>query len=374
VRATDPVTREQPRIESSCVHTEVYDPARYDRIRALDSAAAAGGVEEGCASPSPFCISGLGSGDSAVYLDALPAEDFGSEQCFWEVRREVAWSCMMHKGGAVPRLVSLQGSIDKDTFEPGAYNDQPVYRHPVDEQPELRAWSPLVLRLKLQVEKVLGISPERAFNHCLIQLYRNGHDFIGEHADKSLDILRGSPIVNLSLGCSRVMILRTKPRDYEGIKLCQKVTLPHNSIMKLGWDTNVKFTHEIKQDKRMDSLKREDEVLFGGERISFTFRRIATFERRGLGLYGQGAVCKTPDQLIESIDANRVREASPQDDGEHGRLLAAFSEENRSAAFDWDMWYGGGFNVLYFKTLPSAAAGLAVGIAGRAHDPPADIN
>lgn len=348
-------------LASAPVVTEVFDPPRYADMRrrssgAVTASSSTGVEEEGYGT---FCVPELGSGDSTVYLDALPHGNFGTHEFFSQVRSEVAWNSMMHKGGAVPRLVALQGTLHKESTNSNSMHeaadcDPPVYRHPVDEQPELRPWSPAVLRLKAAVELALGIPPEHAFNHCLIQLYRSGHDFIGEHADKTLDILRGSPIVNLSLGCSRVMILRTKPRDYEGAKQCQKLTLPHNSIMKLGWDTNIRYTHEIKQDKRMDSIKRDDELLFGGERISFTFRTIATFERHSLGLYGQGAICKTIDELV-ARSAHRGEGAERGLEEEHARLLVAFSEENKSAAFDWDTWYGSGFDILNFETVPVLA-------------------
>jgi alkylated DNA repair dioxygenase AlkB len=44
----------------------------------------------------------------------------------------------------------------------------------------------------------------------LIQLYRTGADYISEHSDKTIDVVRGSFIVNLSLGARRTMTLRTK--------------------------------------------------------------------------------------------------------------------------------------------------------------------
>ena len=47
-------------------------------------------------------------------------------------------------------------------------------------------------------------------NHVLIQLYRNGNDYIRKHADKTLDIAKGSTIFNVSLGASRHMYLRLK--------------------------------------------------------------------------------------------------------------------------------------------------------------------
>jgi len=93
----------------------------------------------------------------------------------------------MHKGGAVPRLVSMQGSfvygppvVDDKNSAPSlaAPVAEPVYRHPADAQPPMVAWTPAVLRAKMAAEKALG---GQIFNHALVQHYRNGDDYISEH-------------------------------------------------------------------------------------------------------------------------------------------------------------------------------------------------
>lgn len=40
-------------------------------------------------------------------------------------------------------------------------------------------------------------------NHVLIQYYRSGNDYISEHSDKTIDVVRDSKIVNVSLGAER---------------------------------------------------------------------------------------------------------------------------------------------------------------------------
>lgn len=94
---------------------------------------------------------------------------------------------MMHKGGAVPRLVSMQGSFvygplechDDSSSAASLAVAEPVYRHPADEQPPMVAWTSAVLRAKLKVEEALG--GQQMFNHALVQYYRNGNDYISEH-------------------------------------------------------------------------------------------------------------------------------------------------------------------------------------------------
>ena len=46
---------------------------------------------------------------------------------------------------------------------------------------------PSPCRARAVIEALL----RQPFNHALIQKYRNGRDNIGEHADKTLDILKG---------------------------------------------------------------------------------------------------------------------------------------------------------------------------------------
>ncbi len=96
--------------------------------------------------------------------------------CFNAIR-----NIMNHKGSQVPRLISIQGDIGED-------GEQPLYRHPADEQPELVSWTHMAHLCRDLVSDCLGQQP---LNHALIQKYRSGRDNIGEHSDKTLDILIG---------------------------------------------------------------------------------------------------------------------------------------------------------------------------------------
>ena len=84
--------------------------------------------------------------------------------------------------------------VQGDASEDGAI--EPMYRHPADEQPQLMPLTPMSNKIRNAVVARL----EQPLNHGLIQWYRSGHDFISEHADKSLDIARGTNIVNVSIG------------------------------------------------------------------------------------------------------------------------------------------------------------------------------
>ncbi|KAH9035835.1 hypothetical protein EDB84DRAFT_1484409 [Lactarius hengduanensis] len=103
---------------------------------------------------------------------------------------------MHHRGGEVPRLVAVEGEIDAD----GNYL---IYRHPADESPALHPFSPAVSRICVHVERAL----QHPVNHVL---YCTGTDYISEHSDKTIDVVRDSRIVCLSLGARRTMALKMK--------------------------------------------------------------------------------------------------------------------------------------------------------------------
>jgi hypothetical protein len=65
----------------------------------------------------------LGAGDSRLYLGVLDQEE--SELLLQELISADIWASFHHRGGPVPRLVSVQADLTED-------GDQPVYRHPTD--------------------------------------------------------------------------------------------------------------------------------------------------------------------------------------------------------------------------------------------------
>ncbi|KAK1997222.1 isochorismatase [Colletotrichum falcatum] len=290
----------------------------------------------------PLC-----EGDTTVIYNILPAPL--AEDIFEKVRDEVLWQRMSHQGGEVPRLVAVQGDVADD-------GSAPVYRHPSDESPPLLPFSPTVLKIKAEVEKQLG----HPLNHALIQFYRGGTDYISEHSDKTLDIVKGSYIANVSLGAERTMVFRTKRRDKDpsstevqsGEDSKQRKTsrakLPHNSLCRMGLVTNKRWLHAIRQDKRADRDKTAPELAFSGGRISLTFRQIGTFlDRDSTLIWGQGATGKTREEAHAVVNGQTP---------EAVRMLQAFGTENHSTEFDWDKHYGNGFDVLHMSNSPRLCA------------------
>ena len=225
----------------------------------------------------------------------------------------------------------------------------------------------------------------------LIQLYRTGADYISEHSDKTVDVVRGSRIVNLSLGARRTMTLRTKKdaaagrvgaaggeqqgesgeNALDGIgdagvaamkRTTQRIPLPHNSLFVMGLATNARWMHSVHTDKRPEETKDPAER---GPRISLTFRHIGTFltPLSSSGPAGQGQEQEQSQQQFifgqGATGMTRVESRPVVRGGEEAeRLLAAFGAENHQSEFDWEKEYGKGFDVLHFASRTAAAASM----------------
>ncbi|KAK1754038.1 alpha-ketoglutarate-dependent dioxygenase alkB 2 [Echria macrotheca] len=307
----------------------------------------------------PLC-----EGDTTIITNLLPPEI--ADTAFDRLLTEVSWASMSHLGGEVPRRVAVQGTLDSE-------GNMPVYRHPSDESPPLLPFSKTVLAIKQEVEKHLG----HPLNHVLIQHYRNGNDYISEHSDKTLDIVRGSFIANVSLGAERTMIFRTKrpPKDKDADKEAakgdelpaaaadpeaakrqtQRAPLPHNSLCRMGLQTNMRWLHAIRQDKRAEREKSLAELAHGGARISLTFRQIGTFlDASHTLIWGQGAVGKTRETARPVVNGQTASAV---------KMLQAFGRENHASEFDWDAMYGCGFDVLHMGTPKRFCAGTGDAVA-----------
>lgn len=318
----------------------------YTRDKVADSAAA-----------EPVC-----EGDTTLTEAFLPPDLV--DGLFERLCEEVQFRKMMHQGGEVPRFIAVQGETDRDST-------QPVYRHPADESPPLLPFTPAVQKIRYYVEKAL----EHPVNHVLIQCYRGGNDYISEHSDKTLDIVPGSYIANVSLGAERTMVFRTKRGDRKPTSVAAdspnnkrqavRLPMPHNSLVKMGQATNAKWLHGIKADKRPVQEKTKAELAWEGVRISLTFRGIGTFlspppsaadgappataeeeeaaQSEPQYIWGQGAVSKGRKDARPVLNGQTPEAIA---------MLKAFGRENNSPEFDWDANYGRGFDVLHMKAAP----------------------
>ncbi|GAM90970.1 hypothetical protein ANO11243_090170 [Dothideomycetidae sp. 11243] len=293
--------------------------------------------------PSKLPGDAIGSGDSSVQYNLMPPNE--ADQIFFSLLHQTRWQRMSHASGEVPRLVCYQGDIDpKD-------GSLPLYRHPSDVSVFLMGWSPAVLKVRTEAERLVG----HPLNHAFIQLYRGGKDYISEHSDKTLDIVPTSSIVNVSFGAQRTMRLRSKKEQQSSSpqttaakgRVTERIHLPHNSILVMGLKTNAEFLHSIQPDRRLAHDLSGPEMAYNGLRISITFRQIGTYLSSDSKLiWGQGAIGKTKEHRRAAISG---------DQGSGQELLKLFGMENKQTGLTWSDIFGGSdvLNMANTATMPN---------------------
>jgi alkylated DNA repair dioxygenase AlkB len=164
-------------------------------------------------------------------------------QCAWH-RRKAAF------GYAVPRDEAYYGDPGTQyTYSRRLYQPLP--------------WIPELLALKSRIEQAtpgsafgnLGL-PRSAYNAVLCNLYRNGNDSVGRHADAEPEM--GAVIASLSLGVARTFRLLAN----DGV-IAWSEKLPHGSLLIMAGNTQKNFKHEVPKEPAVTL-----------PRINLTFRRI----------------------------------------------------------------------------------------------------
>ncbi|MGB5404980.1 alpha-ketoglutarate-dependent dioxygenase AlkB family protein [Robiginitalea sp.] len=141
-----------------------------------------------------------------------------------------------------PRLTALYGDRGK------SYAYSGIQMHPTPFTPEL-------LDLKLRIEDLSG---ER-FTSCLLNLYRDGKDSNGWHADNEKELGNHPFIASISLGASRAFHL--KHRADKSLRF--RMQLGHGSLLLMGGAMQEFWLHQIPKTRKTV-----------GKRINLTFRKI----------------------------------------------------------------------------------------------------
>ncbi len=141
-----------------------------------------------------------------------------------------------------PRLTALYADNNKP------YHYSNITMHPIP-------FSPLLLEIKKRVEILSG----NRFTTCLLNLYRDGRDSNGWHADDEKELGKNPVIASVSLGEHRYFHLKHK----EDKNLKHKLELEHGSLLLMQGPTQHHWLHQIPKTSRQI-----------GERINLTFRVI----------------------------------------------------------------------------------------------------
>ncbi|MEJ2585554.1 MAG: alpha-ketoglutarate-dependent dioxygenase AlkB [Robiginitalea sp.] len=141
-----------------------------------------------------------------------------------------------------PRLTALYGNNGS------SYSYSGITMEPEPFLPELRS-------LKGMVEKYSG----HVYTTCLLNLYRDGNDSNGWHADDEKELGPSPVIASVSLGDTRTFHL--KHRSHKALRY--RMRLEHGSLLVMGGPMQHHWLHQI--PKTRQSV---------GPRINLTFRNI----------------------------------------------------------------------------------------------------
>lgn len=198
------------------------------------------------AAPASECIDlDLRDGEARLWPAAFAPDE--ASRLFEALRAGIHWRqeeiLIFGQHRRVPRLVAWHG-------DPGASY---VYSG-TDHHPE--PWTADLEHIRRRVSDLSGAD----FNAVLLNLYRDGRDGMGWHADDELELGRNPVIASVSLGAARRFCLRH--RRHRDLKL--DLVLPHGSLLVMGGATQHHWVHALPKTQRPV-----------GERINLTFRKVA---------------------------------------------------------------------------------------------------
>ena len=236
----------------------------------------------------------LGAGDSLLMTDVLPHEftAVSPPALVKRVLSELGPLCSTGPAGGDANPPAAV--VTKDDADLGF----PLYRYPAQPLralyegrkkwsmlPSLSAVRDVAVRCAMnQMESGVADVP----NSCVVNYYEDGDVELGPHKDKTLDLEPGSPILIVSLGAPRVLVLKETASSTDTAAE-HRITLRHGSLFILGPLTNKTWTHAIPAGPPpKDSVK-------SAARISLTMRSVSTHARaldpssgEPVGLTGRG--------------------------------------------------------------------------------------
>lgn len=134
----------------------------------------------------------------------------------------------------------------------GWYGDKPYkYIYSKTEKVAL-LWTEVLMVLKSKIEQKTGAR----FNTCLLNLYHNGSEGMGWHADNEKTLDPTAPIASISLGATRSFRFKHKTKE-----LKSTVDLPSGSLLMMYPPTQEFWLHTLTKTTKVNA-----------PRINLTFR------------------------------------------------------------------------------------------------------
>jgi len=142
-----------------------------------------------------------------------------------------------------PRLTALYAN----NKNPYSYSN--IIMHP-------KAFTKELNDIKNKIEKAVHIK----FTTCLANLYRNGNESNGWHADNEKELGKNPAIASVTFGAERMFHFKHKYNP----NLKSKLILNHGSLLLMKGSTQENWLHQLPKTKKLI-----------GKRINLTFRIIA---------------------------------------------------------------------------------------------------
>jgi len=168
-----------------------------------------------------------------------------ADELFTALRRDVAWRdediVLFGQRRRVPRRVAWYGDPD------AKYTYSGVLHEPLE-------WIPPIQAVRERAEALAG----QRFNSVLLNLYRDGRDGMGWHADDEPELGPQPVIASVSLGATRRFRMRHRRR-----REIVSLDLGHGSLLLMAGPTQHHWVHAVPKTTRAV-----------GERINLTFRTV----------------------------------------------------------------------------------------------------
>lgn len=173
-------------------------------------------------------------------------EEMEAQRIFKEILQETPWQQddikVFGKVYPQPRLTALYAT----NILPYSYSNITMHPHP---------FSSTLEHIRQKVQQEVGT----AFTSCLLNLYRDGKDSNGWHADDEKELGKNPAIASVSLGASRVF----KFRDKRAKSNVFSILLEPGSLLIMQGETQHNWQHQIPKTAKPIS-----------SRINLTFRNI----------------------------------------------------------------------------------------------------
>uniref|UniRef100_UPI004049ECD3 alpha-ketoglutarate-dependent dioxygenase AlkB family protein n=1 Tax=Flavobacterium sp. TaxID=239 RepID=UPI004049ECD3 len=184
--------------------------------------------------------------DAEIWLKPQFLNPLDAAEIFFELLQKTPWQhdkiVVFGKEYDQPRLTALYGNEGK----PYQYSNITMTPNP---------WTSLLLDLKNKIEK----ATDHVFTTVLINLYRDGQDSNGWHADNEKELGENPVIASLSLGQKRMFHLKHNSIKDEKLK----IELSPGSLLVMKGTTQHFWKHQIPKTAKLV-----------GPRINLTFRTI----------------------------------------------------------------------------------------------------